>query len=291
MANRVVDVAKEAFASANYQLAVDLFEQIVRLESHTNETGPNHGLLMDAYFGYADSLARTGNIKESFDIYATICSRLGHGVPLDRLKHLTIGLLDYVSLMRCNNITFPTESLLALPSNKDENGSKSMTNNENNNTDEITEPIDISGDCLKDPLACPVCEDVLIWPVTTVCGHTFCRQCSYSQALCVVCGQKFLMYSDNFKQDVLISRLVEKWWSAEIQAQLLNLESKTYLQQNLLDDALKACNASLEKCKYFLIGFEIFRAYLEHENSSLTLSVIIRFFFFPFFCVSISMSN
>lgn len=250
MANRVVDVAKEAFASANYQLAADLFEQILRLETHANENGPKQALLMDAYFGYADSLARTGNIKESFDIYAIICSRLGHAVPLDRLKHLTIGLLDCVALMRCSNSTCGPESSLAASTNNDETSSNAPSNCDNSDSDELSEPTDGSVQCiLKDPLACPVCEDVLIWPVTTVCGHTFCRQCSYSQTLCTVCGQKFLMYSDNFKQDVLISRLVEKWWTAEIQAQLLNLESTAYLRQNLLDDALRTCNASLEKCK------------------------------------------
>lgn len=291
MANSVIDVAKEAFANANYHLAMDLFEQILRFETHPNENGPSLPsslLMMDTYFGYADSLARTGNIKESFDVYAFICGRMGHAVPLDRLKHLTIGLLDSVSSMRhmggglvppsgpSSFTTFTSNNYHSNNHyNKRKNGSNKISanggamaptqqnnykisdsaNDADDDADDDASSLDsteLAMDHLNgvDPLACAICEDVLMWPVTTVCGHTFCRQCSYGQTQCRVCGKKFLMYGDSFKQDVLISRLVEKWWTPDIQAQLINVNSKAYLRQNLLDDALKSCNASLEKSKF-----------------------------------------
>lgn len=52
-----------------------------------------------------------------------------------------------------------------------------------------------------------------------------------------------------FMPDVLVRRLVEKWWGADLQAKKINETATSYMHLNLLDDALKYCNASLEKCK------------------------------------------
>lgn len=255
MANSVVDVAKEAFANANYHLAMNLYEQILRLDTTSAK-------LMDIYFGYADSLARTGNIKESFDVYAFICSRLSHAVPLDRLKHLTIGLLDSVTAQQFGTTTqhngnakhLNGDSIHSDMVTRTTTAAVVMARATSPSADSAIEATTVDG-AIVDPLMCPVCDDILMWPVTTVCGHTFCRHCSYGQTLCRICGKKVLMYGDSFKQDVLVSRLVDKWWSADIQAQLLNVESKAYLKQNMLDDALKSCNASLEKSELILVYF------------------------------------
>ena len=57
--------------------------------------------------------------------------------------------------------------------------------------------------------------------------------------------------NDNFKfmPDVLVRRLVEKWWGADLKVKKINETATSYMHLNLLDDALKFCNASLEKCK------------------------------------------
>lgn len=57
-----------------------------------------------------------------------------------------------------------------------------------------------------------------------------------------------------FEQDILVRRLVEKWWSPLLRASELNEEADGYLQRNLLDDALKCCNQSLEHGEYLLIN-------------------------------------
>lgn len=101
-----------------------------------------------------------------------------------------------------------------------------------------------------DGLLCAVCEHVLIYPVTMSCGHTFCRDCVHNKTQCQVCNKYFIRHGESLKQDVLISRLVEKWWMPHIQAEIVNGKTETLLRQNALDEALKLCNESLEKCEY-----------------------------------------
>ncbi|KAM8710985.1 hypothetical protein ACLKA7_017596 [Drosophila subpalustris] len=54
-----------------------------------------------------------------------------------------------------------------------------------------------------------------------------------------------------FMPDVLVRRLVEKWWGAELLANKIVERANSCMHANRLDDALKFCNASLEKvCIY-----------------------------------------
>lgn len=57
--------------------------------------------------------------------------------------------------------------------------------------------------------------------------------------------------ADNMKfmPDVLVRRLVEKWWGSDLQAKKILETATSYMHLNLLDDALKFCNVSLEKCE------------------------------------------
>ncbi|EDV95501.1 GH23566 [Drosophila grimshawi] len=55
-----------------------------------------------------------------------------------------------------------------------------------------------------------------------------------------------------FMPDVLVRRLVEKWWGAELQAKAILERATSYMHLNHLDDALKFCNASLEKGEFEL---------------------------------------
>lgn len=49
-----------------------------------------------------------------------------------------------------------------------------------------------------------------------------------------------------FEQDILVRRLVEKWWSPSLKASELNEEAERFLERNSFDEALKSCNQSLE---------------------------------------------
>lgn len=302
----LLELAKDAFKNHNYILSCEIYERLLREKGRKST---------ELYFGYGDSLAKCARIKEALDIYAHICYQLCEIIPVEKLKCLASSIIEFIVNKRTNN------------SNSNNNLSSSMSDNE-----------------IVDPLCCPVCEDVLKYPVTSLCGHTYCRECCFGRTKCIVCGQKFpiistaILHNNNkqqepnnhhqqqqpspssstttitadninmpstaivknstitselssidgnenensvdmsnisdvdmyqwhdsvsndsetfgigFEQDILIRRFVEKWWSPLLKASELNDEAERYLQQNLLDEALKCCNQSLE-CGEFIYNF------------------------------------
>lgn len=277
----LLELAKDAFKNHNYILSCEIYERLLR-ESGRKTT--------DLYFGYGDSLAKCSRIKDALDIYCHICYQLCEIIPVERLKCLASSIIEFIISKRTNN--------------------PQSTNSDNEHVD---------------PLCCPICEDVLKYPVTSLCGHTFCRECCFGRTKCIVCGQRFPVITTQhtppqielpssstraiasattsssatqiiknstitselssinddesgnryvessgnemevfqtvdivdrhndtggrcggFEQDILIRRLVEKWWSPSLKASELNEEAERHLERNLLDDALKCCNQSLE---------------------------------------------
>lgn len=244
-------LAKDAFIHHNNQLACEFYEMSIK-QTKYNEIYKNclKKTNLELFYGYGDSLARLGRLKESFDVYAHICNHLYGMVPIDRLKHLAMSLVDSLKTF----ITWRT--------------STNTSNNNNNNKDDAI-----------DPLLCSICEDILKYPVTSICGHTFCRQCCFGHTQCSECGQNFTItstttspnsslstfnvittkksanmelekYCVNFEQDILIRRLIEKWWEPQLRAAEMNDEAERYLENNLLEESLKCCNQSLEYGKY-----------------------------------------
>lgn len=261
----LLDLAKDAFKNHNYLVSCEIYEKLLK-ESGRKTT--------DLYFGYGDSLAKCGRIKEALDIYAHICYQLCEIIPVEKLKTLASSIIEFIITKRTN------------------------INSSNN------QPINCnsSKSSIVDPLCCPICEDVLKYPVTSLCGHTYCRQCCFGRTQCTVCGQMFpnvtnqqplftksssstatstatnaaasnvepqinkneIIMSEflpdgseneggcgGFEQDILVRRLVEKWWSPLIKARELNEEIERHLDANCLDGALRCCNQSLEQGKKF----------------------------------------
>ena len=302
----LLELAKDAFKNHNYILSCEIYERLLREKGRKST---------ELYFGYGDSLAKCARIKEALDIYAHICYQLCEIIPVEKLKCLASSIIEFIV-------------------NKRTNGSSS--NNNNNNLSSS-----IPDNEIVDPLCCPVCEDVLKYPVTSLCGHTYCRECCFGRTKCIVCGQKFpiintaILHNNNkqqepnnhqqqqpspssstttittdninnmpsttivnknstitselssinngnenensldmsnisdvdmyqwsndsesfgigFEQDILVRRFVEKWWSPHLKASELNDEAERYLQQNLLDEALKCCNQSLEHGEFIFL--------------------------------------
>lgn len=106
--------------------------------------------------------------------------------------------------------------------------------------------------CEVDALLCGICDDLLKFPVTVQCGHTFCRQCAGTLRRCIRCpiDQDIIEQPQNgggFEKDVFISRLVDKWWGSELKVQPRNENARLHLDAGHLDQALRCANESLEQ--------------------------------------------
>ncbi|XP_058123322.1 uncharacterized protein LOC131294412 [Anopheles ziemanni] len=60
-----------------------------------------------------------------------------------------------------------------------------------------------------------------------------------------------------FEQDILIRRLVERWWGPELKAADLQEEAQRHLEANSYDEALRCCNQSLEHAPNSAKGLQL----------------------------------
>ncbi|XP_029050675.1 LON peptidase N-terminal domain and RING finger protein 3 [Osmia bicornis bicornis] len=187
----MTELAKEAFASRNYRLAVEMYERNLKHQTPTFEM----------LVGYGDSLAKCGRIRESIGVYAR-CLAVG-SIPPERLKHLANALLDELS------------------------GAATTASTRRK---------------IETSFACPVCEGTLCQPVTTNCGHIYCKNCVEPGKNCRVCGQKIGLVGET---NVLVQRLVEKWWPREAEASRARHEGDILMKEGHLAQALERYNLAV----------------------------------------------
>ncbi|KRK01391.1 uncharacterized protein Dyak_GE20387, isoform B [Drosophila yakuba] len=377
---------------------------------------PHNDSQNSLHYLLAESFAKVGSLPEAFDVYELIASRQFDGhVPLDKLNTLASALTTHIRQM--GGIATPTPTPTPTPTSagvksprisdrvdmmpwsryhhqgKQQQAEQGeFLRGVGESMDEASGgPLDLHSPTRElrvpsplqdledfDPLMCPLCGDILRCPVTTNCGHTFCRQCCETITQCNICQVRFpriqasspgppvcalttttasgattsglftaptsnhnanlslisfpvgygvqlassvhrlaappmtvttttvasttatattTMASTSaaaalglsaypsangvggsgstamkFMPDVLVRRLVEKWWGPDLQAKKISEKASSCMHLNLLDDALKFCNASLEKApanfKSLCLRAEVLLK-LSHYQSSL----------------------
>lgn len=197
----MTEIAKEAFASRNYRLALEMYERSLKQQNPSIET----------LFGYGDSLARCGRVRESVNVYAR-CLALSPAAP-ERLRHLASALLD------------------------DLDGA----------TTTVTSRRRVEGS-----FACATCDGTLYQPVTANCGHTHCRNCYEIGKCCRACGQKLGPIGET---NVLVQRLVEKWWPREAEASRARHEGDLLLMEGNPGQALERYNLAVHLGEFGVLSF------------------------------------
>ena len=189
----MAELARDAFSTTNYTLAAEMYERCIK------ERGSN----LDFYFGYGNSLAKCGKLREAMDVFSHCCRVQSGGsasgvVSQEKLRHLATALMEAVIANSAGRQKSPSNAF-----------------------------------------ACPICEGILLQPVTTACGHTFCRKCLSGESFrnCRICGQK-LASGKVLETNVLMKGLTEKWWPQEIRAARLREEGNELFQRNEVEAAL-----------------------------------------------------
>ncbi|XP_067889985.1 LON peptidase N-terminal domain and RING finger protein 2 isoform X2 [Heterodontus francisci] len=221
----MLELANEAFRAMNYELAADIYECQLR------ELCPERPL----YLRKADALARCGRFTEAFEAYQK-------AADLDRLRpENLLNLLDCIAANIRSKEALPRPQAPCQlragtpadgPGDRDEDGEEAPS----------------------DPLSCRVCLALLFEPVSLPCGHTFCRRCVEKETVteCKLCqrpaagGTSSPGSSDpNFRLNVVLCNLLEKWFPSECRIQRLQLEAARLARSGDYSAALRLCDQAL----------------------------------------------
>ena len=169
------------------------------------------GRSVDLYLGLGDSYARGGHLQKAFESYTQAC-RLGKVNP-DNLNQLVAALVDITR-------------------------------------DTLSQPVEAScGDKTEDVFVCGFCLHLWYDPVTTSCGHTFCRGCieRNESRSCKQCKtpNKHALISPQ-KTNVLLSQTVEKWFKDGVIAAKLKHEGNALFERRRFEEAVDAFSKALE---------------------------------------------
>lgn len=107
----------------------------------------------------------------------------------------------------------------------------------------------------RNVFSCPSCKGVLHEPITISCGHTYCRMCLQKGPLrtCRVCQCKVKNQMVNVKPNVLISSLVDRWWSGEVEGVKLRSQGNECFREKQLEKAMDLYNQAVRSGKHLLL--------------------------------------
>ncbi|KAK3921105.1 LON peptidase N-terminal domain and RING finger protein 3 [Frankliniella fusca] len=97
-------------------------------------------------------------------------------------------------------------------------------------------------------LTCPACDGVLLCPVTLPCGHTGCRRCLTGRDGRLSCPKCPYRTAPGVQvvTNVLVQRLVERWWGPELRAALLRDKGNALFHDGKVQDALRKYDEAVQ---------------------------------------------
>ncbi|KAK3100163.1 hypothetical protein FSP39_015593 [Pinctada imbricata] len=162
----------------------------------------------DLLLGLADSSARSGHFKKAFDAYSSAI-RSGNIRP-ENLKHLVTALIEAVRQENTGNLAIMIKSCM---------------------------------------FTCSSCRGLFNEPVTIPCGHTFCRKCLEKDItkICKNCGTAhYFVNLSSTKTNVLLTRLIEKWFPNEFKASRLKADGNLYFGRRDFEKAIELYSLALD---------------------------------------------
>lgn len=158
----------------------------------------------EVFLEYSKSLSNERRFTEAISILS-ICSKLMPELPMENVKLLVEDLLQNYSL-EVSKVSWST-----------------------------------------DPWSCVFCSSVLEEPVTLTCGHSTCKKCLLRDltTVCKKCKVKYEPIEEDpidvepyVKIDILVSELVKKFWSKDLEAtKLRNLGNKLF-QRGAVEESI-----------------------------------------------------
>lgn len=167
-----------------------------------------NGPSTELFTSYATYLSQRGNVNESLEVVHH-CYRM-FNMTVEELFPVVSKLLDYLRQESRENANPPTRNVFS----------------------------------------CPSCWGVLHEPVTLTCGHTYCRRCLLREVpkTCRVCQSKQKNVSfTNIKTNVLISSLVDRWWSSEVDGVKLRTKGNEAFRHKDLEQAVSLYAEAVER--------------------------------------------
>ena len=92
----------------------------------------------------------------------------------------------------------------------------------------------------EENLICEFCYEVLCYPITISCGHTFCKQCLLNNNKCLSCPTSNVINKiEDLSANNVLANIVENCFQAKAKATQLRYEGNECFANDKYEDALK----------------------------------------------------
>lgn len=119
-------------------------------------------------------------------------------------------------------------------------------------------------EAMRSEMDCQVCYALFLEPVTTGCGHTFCRACLHRildhSSLCPLCRRKLainpLLQRTSCPSNAAVTKIIDSFWHDEVIARQEVLAADQAAQRQQLKVPLFVCSLAFPHMPTFLHVFE-----------------------------------